>query len=319
MTDFAPEGIVYARDLGDHFDTRGQHARAAANGAEHRVARGAYMQRGSWEALDSRNRYLARIRAVAETRRARPVLSHWSAAAIYDLPILGAWPQLVHTVVRPTTGGRSRNGVVKHTLRLGESDVVEIDGMQVTSLARTIVDLASSSSPLSAISMIDRVLHVDRRGGHPALLQREELLATWESMLPFRGHVRSLDLIKFGENAAGSPLESASRYSMRTIGCPRPRLQTPFFDDDGFIGDTDFDWPDFRHIGEADGDQKYFEPAFMAGRTSRQVLLDEKNREDRLRAVSRGFTRWGWAVATNPRALRQLLSTAGLPMGVPWV
>lgn len=318
MTDNLGDRIVYARDLEEHFDTRGQHSRAAAKGREHRVARGAYMDRAIWEALDARNRYLARIHAVAETRRAQPVISHWSAAAIHDLPVVGAWPKLVHVIVPPTTGGRSRNGVVKHALRLQDIDIVEIDGMLVTSLPRTIVDVAGSSSPFSAISMIDRALHIDRHGKHPPLVQRHKLLATRESMLPFRGHARSLDLIEFAETAAGSPLESASRYSMRTIGCPRPRLQMSFFDDDGFIGDTDFDWPDFGHIGEADGAQKYFDPEYMAGRSPKQVLLDEKNREDRLRAVSRGFTRWGWATATNPRALRQLLLTAGLPMGVPW-
>ena len=319
MTENIGDRIVYARDLEEHFDTRGKHARAVAKGREQRIARGAYMARDAWEALDARNQYLARIYAVGETRRARPVLSHWSAAAIHDLPIVGAWPKLVHVAVPPATGGRSRNGVVKHALRLGDCDVVEIDGILVTSLPRTIVDIASSASPFSAIAMIDRALHIDRHGKHPPLLQRFELLAMRESMLPFRGHMRSLDLIQFAETAAGSPLESASRYSMRTIGCPRPRLQMSFYDDEGFIGDTDFDWPDFRHIGEADGKQKYFEPEYMAGRTPKQVLLAEKNREDRLRAVSLGFTRWDWATATNPRALRQLLSRAGLPMGVPWV
>lgn len=277
------------------------------------------MSRGSWDALEARERYLLRVRAVAETRRFRPVLSHWSAAAVHGLPIVGDWPVLVHIAVGPTTGGRSRNGVVKHSVRLRDGDVEEIDGLLTTSLARTVVDLAASSSPLSAVAVVDYALHIDRHARRPAPLHRDRLLEMWESMMPFRGHARSLDLIEFGETAADSPLESVSRFTMRAIGCPRPRLQTPFFDREGFIGETDFDWPDFGHIGEADGDRKYLDEAYRRGRTPERVVLDEKFREDRLRAVSKGFTRWRWVVARDPRALRVLLSEAGLPMGVPWV
>lgn len=318
MADGTGNGIVYSRDLGEHFDTRFLHARAVTAGSELRVARGAYLPRELWEGSDERGRYLLRIRAVVETRRQPPVLSHWSAAAVHDLPVVGAWPTRVHLIVGKTGGGRSRNGVVKHNIRLDDRDVVMVDGLRVTSLARTIVDLTSLNYPLSAIAMVDRVLHVDARSRGPALLGREELLHMWESMLPFRGHARSRDLIEFGETAADTPIESVSRFHMRLIGCPRPRLQTPFFDRHGFIGRPDFDWPDFGHIGESDGDRKYLDPEFRGGRTADQVVRDEKVREDRLRAVSRGFSRWRWVVARNPGALRQLLADGGLPMGQRW-
>jgi len=319
MADAEYHRIVYARDLGGRFETRNQHSRAVVAGTEHRLARGAYIARDSWEALSACDRYLMRVRAVAETRRAPPVLSHWSAAVIHSLPIVGDWPMFVHTSVGPTSGGRSRNGVVKHSVRLRDGDVEEYDGLLVTSLARTVVDLTGSSSPLSAIAMVDHTLRIDRHAGRPARLHRDRLLETWESMLPFRGQARSLDLIEFGETAADTPLESVSRFTMRVIGCPRPRLQTPFFDRRGFIGETDFDWPDYGHIGEADGDRKYLDEAYRGGRTADEVVRDEKVREDRLRAVSRRFSRWRWSVARDPRALRLLLSDAGLPMGVPWV
>lgn len=318
MADGNEHRIVYSRDLDEHFDTRFIHARAAAAGTELRVARGAYLPRELWRASDRRERYLLQIRAVAETRRRSPILSHWSAAAVHDLPVVGRWPTRVHLIVGKTSGGRSRNDVVKHNLSLDGGDVVMVDGLRVTSLARTIVDIASLNHPLSAIAMVDRALHVDARSRVPALLERAELLRTWESMLPFRGHARSRNLIEFGETAADTPIESVSRFHMRVIGCPRPRLQTPFFDHWGFIGRPDFDWPDFGHIGEADGDRKYLDPEYRGGRTADEVVRDEKVREDRLRAVSRGFTRWPWEVAMSPGALRQRLADAGLPMGRRW-
>ena len=105
---------------------------------------------------------------------------------------------------------------------------------------------------------------------------------------------------------------------MRKIGCPRPVLQSQFRDTDGIIGDTDFDWPEFRLVGEADGDRKYLDEAYRGGRSVEQVLLDEKVREDRVRALGRGFSRWPWSTGIDPPALRRKLASAGLPMGVPW-
>jgi hypothetical protein len=47
-------------------------------------------------------------------------------------------------------------------------------------------------------------------------------------------------------------------------------------------------------------------------------MIDEKIREDRLRALPLGVSRWRWNIAINPAALRALLSAAGLPMGISW-
>jgi hypothetical protein len=102
------------------------------------------------------------------------------------------------------------------------------------------------------------------------------------------------------------------------IGCPRPLLQTPYYDRAGFIGEADFDWPDYGTVGEADGDIKYLDPGFRNGRTAEQVVLDEKIREDRFRALPRTVSRWRWAIAIRPERLRERLMTAGLPMGRPW-
>lgn len=165
---------------------------------------------------------------------------------------------------------------------------------------------------------MDFALHRDRFGRRPPMVTREQLHAVWESKLPFRGHARSLDIINFGETAAETPLESVSRVNMRRIGCPRPLLQSPFHDADGFIAETDFDWPEFRLVGEADGDRKYLDEAFRSGRSVEQVILDEKVREDRVRALGRGFARWRWSAAIDPVALRRRLVAAGLPMGVRW-
>src|SRR5690554_1925048 len=129
--------IVLVRDLAEPHSTRQQFARAARAGTEFRVARGAYMLTDYWQRLGKREQYIARIRAVAGTRRSSIVLSHWSAAALHGLPIRGEWPQAVHCTVPPASGGRSRGSVVKHAVRLADDDIVLVDGLLATSPART--------------------------------------------------------------------------------------------------------------------------------------------------------------------------------------
>lgn len=283
------------------------------------MARGAYLPTDSWERFDKRQRYLARVRAIAETRRSPLVLSHWSAAALHALPILGEWPHEVHASVPPASGGRSRNGVVKHAARLRDEDIVTIDGLRATSPTRTAIDLAATGSFLAGALAVDRVLHINRRdsSARPEAT-KSDLMEAWERALPFRGYRRALRVIEFGADGADSALETVSRVNMMLIGCPQPLLQTPYSDYQGFIGEVDFDWPGFGVVGEADGAIKYLDPALRSGRTPEQVLLAEKDRHDRLTALPKRVSRWRWSIGVDPALLRARLSQAGLPMGIRW-
>lgn len=306
--------LRYARDMHDSFGSRQDLARAVKSGHAHRVSRGVYVSTEGWKALDDRDQYLTLIRAVATTRGFRPVLSHWSAAAIHGLPVIGEWPQTVHTIVGRTVGGRSRNRVVKHSLRVEDIDVVGVGDLLVTSVARTILDMTALASPLVAVTMADRALHVDRRGRVDPMATKAELFAAWERSLPARAHARTKRVIDFSTHLADSPLESVSRVNMRIIGCPPPELQSRFYDYRGLIGETDFNWPSHELVGEGDGDAKYLDEVYRNGRTAEQVFHDERIRENRLRALKLDVTRWGWSTAIRPAALRAHLQDAGLPI-----
>jgi hypothetical protein len=203
-------------------------------------------------------------------------------------------------------------------MKLREEDVVELDGLLVTSVARTVVDMSAALPFMNAVVMADRAVQVDRFGRAKPWTDKEELMTTWSAMTPFRSFSRSRKVLEFTEPRAESPLESVSRVSMWTLGCPRPQLQWMQADSDGEIGETDFGWPAFDAVAEADGDVKYLDPNYRRGRTVEQVMLDEKVREDRIRAIPRVFSRWRWAVGVNPAALRQKLERLGLPMGMRW-
>jgi hypothetical protein len=92
-----------------------------------------------------------------------------------------------------------------------------------------------------------------------------------------------LDALARARPGAQTVLETFSRLALTERGLPEPVLQQPFFDEDGLIGYADMWWPDLHVIGEADGAVKY---------TSREVLIKEKVREDRLRETGEGVVRW---------------------------
>ncbi|MGO4534630.1 hypothetical protein [Leifsonia sp. 2MCAF36] len=307
--------LMLVRNLRDRSETRQQHGRAAQRGTEVRVARGVYVERSAWEALDDRERYLLRIRAIALTRQQPPIFSHWSAAAMHALPIVGTRPDAIHVSVGRTSGGRSSANVVAHSLDVAAEDLKERDGLLCTSLERTVVDLAAVAPTGAAVAMADHALR-ERFGrfADPRYEgKRDALRAAWQRAQPMRGHRRSLDVIDFADGRAESPLESVSRVAMHAAGLPRPELQTPLKDAAGLIGYVDFAWPAFGLVGEADGDAKYLDPALRGGRSAEQVVLDEKVREDRLRALGLCVVRWRWATATAPHALANALAAAGLP------
>jgi hypothetical protein len=311
-----PLVLVSAIDAFD--DSRHRHARAASNGTERRIARGAYVNSAEWAVLDARERYVLLVRAVSETRRRRLVLSHWSAAAVHGLPHVGPWPEAVHVTIGPTSGGRSHPGVVKHGVRLNNDEIVEIDGMLLTSVARTAVDLAAIASFTAATVILDRARWIDRRQRSEPLTTIDEIDGVWRARGAFRGHARARAAIDFSTTNADSPLESISRVNMMRAGCPPPVLQSSYGDYSGVIGEVDFDWPEYGLVGESDGRQKYADPVLRAGRSVEEVLLREKDRGDRLQALGKRVIRWGWSVGTNPGALKRHLGAAGLPVGKRW-
>lgn len=79
-------------------------------------------------------------------------------------------------------------------------------------------------------------------------------------------------------------------------GLPRPRLQTVFRDRFGLIGRVDFDFEEYEAVVEFDGALKY-------GGGSPEVLLREKRREDRLRALGRTVIRTDWSDLDHPAEL----------------
>jgi len=278
------------------------------------IVRGAYIERARWEALDRHERQRMKSHAVNELAVAPVVFSHSSAAALWRLPRAGVWPQKEHAVADVAAGGRSNTLLVRHHLGAA-AEVVEIDGLAVTGLARTVVDVAATHAFGEAVTAADAAL---RRTDFPhadvprTFLTHDALFAELD-VLPLRaGSARARRAVEFCNGLADRPGESLSRVNMHLAHLPAPQLQVVLYGASGQRYVVDFWWPGCRLIGEFDGAFKYSDPEFMRGRTAHQVLLDEKHREDDLRAAGYGFSRWDMGTAVSVERLRAHLIHAGL-------
>lgn len=297
---------------------RSQFFARARKGEFHALFRGIYTPTSLWSTLGSAERYELRVKAAALVgEKSDTVLSHLSAAVLWRLPLVGAWPVKVHVLDEVAAGGRNNAMFQRHTVGL-PVDRVSLQGIRVTSLARTVVDVARSLSFGAAVTIADAAL---RRAAHPVrgvpdtLVTRQRLVEELRLIPSRHGSAKVRAVIDFANGLADRPGESMSRVSMHSARIPAPELQVRMVGASGAVYFVDFWWRQFNLIGEFDGEAKYRDPEFLRGRTPERALLDEKWREDDLRATGRGMSRWGWRHATSPDALRSHLIAAGVGRG----
>lgn len=282
-----------------------------------RVSRGVY--RHSWAIEKDADRraddaYLARVRAAQVRTDERIVFAGMSAAAVWELPIIGEWPERVHGLTAPETGGRSNTHIAR-TYVGHPAPTVARGGLTVTALARTVADIARTESMERAVTMTDAALRGQTANGGRTMrraLGKSEIARELGVLGSVPGVARARGVLRFSDPLSASPGESCSRVGMWRLGIPRPVLQQAFFDARGKIGVVDFWWPGCNLVGEFDGRGKYLRDEYTRGRPTAQIVLDEKNREDRLRSLGVGVVRWDWPVALDLSLLASRLRAAGL-------
>lgn len=245
---------------------------------------------------------MLRVCAVAEDV-AEPVVAERSAAAIWDVPVIGRWPDDVTLLARYRGGGKSEPGVRRTSVGARNAPVVYRSGIPVTSLARTVVDLSAREGFQNGVVAADWAL----AGG----LSRDELRsASWNRSSSYGAAVADA-VIEFADAAAESAGESAARAAIFAAGFEVPELQVTFVDAVGEMR-PDFFWRAARITGEFDGKGKYTRGVVTDDDPS-DVVWREKKREDRLRRLHPGHVRLLWSHVRNPFALTALLADAGVP------
>jgi hypothetical protein len=192
-----------------------------------------------------------RMAAVLAVAGPRDVGSHHSAAVIHGLDLLGKEPSDL-AVTRPPGGSqKARAGVHIRVAALPRRHVTVRGGVRVTSVARTVVDLARTSPFRDGVVVADSALRTGQTS-------RDELVAVAADCAKWRGIQNARLVIDFCDGKSESVLESISRVAFRDQGLPAPELQAWVGGDEGgVIGRADFLWRRYGTIGEADGAVKY--------------------------------------------------------------
>jgi very-short-patch-repair endonuclease len=206
--------------------------RRVTGGSLHRVFRGVYLV--GHEALAPFARESAALLACGELA----VVSHSSAASAWRF---AREPLEVHVTVVGRRR-RSRPGLRAHyAARLDPRDLRWIDGVPLTSPARTLLDLAATRYPDLERAFADA--HAQR------LLKPYDLVAAIKSAGPRRG-VRALRAL-ISDNETGFTRSKAERLLRRLIreaNLPEPRFNVPFRQ-----YELDAVWPEHRLVLEVDG------------------------------------------------------------------
>lgn len=315
VRDLAPAIEVIRRtDRVDRFDDRKLGALIAA-GTWVRLAPGAFARTADWRGLTPLEQH--RLRVVETTRRLRgpAVLSHFAAAAIWCIDVLGVWPRTIDVTRPPARGGRSTGWVRRHARGVDDLATVPFDEHRITTPAQTALDLARLVPHANGVAIVDQAIWTGRDGG--PLTTLDEITDLWEAGSAHRGNPRAMRAIAFANPLAANVRESQSRVVIARLGFPNPRIQERRVLSSGRVVYGDFYFPGQDHWAELDGRGKYLSPEFGSDRDPGEIVIDEKNRENEIRREVRGFSRWEPADADSPARLYDILTGDGLLSSLP--
>jgi very-short-patch-repair endonuclease len=219
------------------------------------------------EALGPRSRTMAAVLACGP----EAVASHRTAAWLWDLMPDG------RTVIDVTaqTRRRARPGIAVHTARLEDADRADVDGILVTTLSRTLLDVAEVVVP----RQLERAIEAAERSRHFDLAAIEEVMR--------RGHGRrGLGRLRAALAAYRPPpftrseLEQRFMELVRGAGLPLPSQNVYLH---GY--EVDAIWEHERLIVELDGYEHH---------RTRAAFERDRQRDAMLRAEGWTVLRFTW-------------------------
>lgn len=278
-----------------------------------RLERGVYVAR-EHDATDPIVRHLQRALAV-QLRNPFAIASHTTAAFAWDVDLAtDRWQAAAQSPTFIVPLGVTRRSRSNSTYRLHVRDLPAHhrrtlpSGLNVTSPARTAVDVASELTLPEALVSVDAFARGELAGAVGAKRVRrayEEPRRLAEACRPLdeAAQVASTQftrawvqhVVGLADPRRESALESLSFGHMILAGLPLPTLQarvvTP-------IGESfvDFLWAGSRVTGEADGEGKY--------RGDEDALVREKRRQEALEQLGYIVVRWTYReLMKNPQAV----------------
>lgn len=189
--------------------------------------------------------------------RSRTREGRWMAAVLACGPaaVLSSWPAAAHWRMRDRAGGpvhvtvprgrHARSGIVVHHARLPPDEITVHEGIPITTVPRTILDIAAAGDRRD----VDRALKEAEflRLADPLSLQ--DLVDRYPGRRGVRTVRQVLEAAALGLDITRSELEELFLALVAQYGLPRPRTNVML--EVGF--EVDCVWPEHRLVVELDG------------------------------------------------------------------
>ena len=274
-------------------------------------ARGMLARAEYWKHLTKDERVLHIIRTYAQ-RHPSWVFCLYSAAVVHGISV--PYRRLDKIDVCAARGCARRDaGLIRNRFFAG-GQFEEIDGIRVTPGVLTMADCLRDAPSADGLVIADAF-------SRNYDFEREFM----EELVKACGKGRTnidcaLATVAYVDRRAENGGESIARAVMIEAGIPPSDLQVEFVDpvDTRQVYRVDFLFclVDGRMvIGELDGRGKYEDDALLAGRTTVDVLLRERQRESRLTMLGMPVVRFTMEDVMTPGKLARFLKAAGVMLG----
>ncbi|MCF6377844.1 hypothetical protein L2K70_09525 [Nocardioides KLBMP 9356] len=239
-----------------------------------RIRYGAYVAYETWESLsiDDRHRLLARaVRARAHSSTA---LTHVSSLVERGISLWGFPLDVVHTT-RTDSGqraGRKRRDWVPHRGILGAEDCEELNGVLVSTAARSAFEVTTLGGVERGLIAVNRLLHAKA-------MTMDEFTEQAAAHRDWPGSLTTNLVTHLADSRLESVGEDRFSYLAFRQGLVKPEPQFDVRDEQGvLVARVDFAWPDLGVFLEFDGKIKY-ERHRREGESLDEFLMREKRRE----------------------------------------
>ena len=258
-----------------------------------RMRQGVYATKRAvdWAGADPVRAHVLKVLAATATAGGNAVASYQSAALLHRLSLLTSSPAGTVTLTLPPDKKWNRAqpaDVVFHASELPKEHVTRLYNLPVTTVARTVADLARTLPFMDAVVAADSALSQEK-------VTKPEVHRVLDECKGWPGVRQARRVIDFADERAESPLESAARVVFAEAGLDPPELQVTIHGDE-FAAVVDFLWRPHKVIAEADGLVKY---------NDRKDLLAERERDHQLREAGYVVVHFTW---------KELFQNAGEPV-----
>jgi len=226
---------------------------ALALGVPHSRLRSTRLERPFWGVRSGRRvQGVGILKAYALRMPRHAFFIGTTAALLHELPLPPSRDAILPLHVAVPAGKRrvSARDIMPHHVTIAAQDVVEFEGVRVTTLERTWCDLAASGLTVSQlVAAGDAALWhrhprttLRRMAGAAARYDGRRGAATIRASLPLL------------DGRADSAPESELRVAISLAGAPAPEVNSAVLDGRRFVATPDLSWPRHRVALEYEGD-----------------------------------------------------------------